>query len=189
MGSNVSSRRAQRSDIRSRDSPSAQNQPSVNKDSKNDDKRTKTSERKAHQAKKSPSISVEGENLQPSDHSDVPADQKGFFYIERTPDGKKNKAGPFNLDEMKQFLQEEKLDDFTMVWHKSFGNVWKHLADIPSLKQQQLDEVLPHVLSLDLPPENYDEALLIASRDGDIETLTHLVRLCKEKVTVRFDLV
>jgi hypothetical protein len=208
MGSAVSSRRTQRSDGASRnsDTPSAQKKTSGNNDSKKDDKRTHVPEQKAQQEANvpeqkaqeeanvpeqkaqqevnSPGIDVERESSKPLDQSNVPADQKGYFYVERTPDGKKKKAGPFKLDEMKQFFQDEKLDDFTMVWHKSFGTAWKHLADIPALKQQQLDEVSPDHSTPDSLLENHDEALLIASRDGDLEAITHLVRRYKEKVQV-----
>jgi hypothetical protein len=209
MGSSVSLGRSKKKDGsrgNSNTTTTAQNQIGGNKDPKIDENRANVPGQTQEQDTKSQAIRVYGESLKQSDQSDAPSDQKGYFYVTRTSDGKKNKAGPFKLNEMKQFLVDKMLDDSTLVWHKSFGTVWKPLADIPSLNQQQFEvaqplkqqeqedaqpskqqqsgdaQHVPHEISPEILLDSH-EALLIASRDGDVDTIKHLIRLYQEQVS------
>jgi hypothetical protein len=100
---------------------------------------------------------------------------KGYFYVEKTPNGKR-KAGPFTLNEMRALSADGSLDSFTLVWHKSFGSTWKHATDIQALRKTA------EAKNDDLGETTNHEELIIAARDGNKEDLARLIDDYRSKV-------
>ena len=109
------------------------------------------------------------------------ASAKEYYYVEKTPSGKR-KAGPYTLNEMKDFLKDGTIDNFSLIWHKSFGSKWKHADDIPLLKQVLNDAVQQAPDASESPKNDFNETLLIASRDGDVTCLAAMIEQYKSQV-------
>jgi hypothetical protein len=100
---------------------------------------------------------------------------KGYFYVEKTPNGKR-KAGPFTLNEMRALSADGSLDSSTLVWHKTFGSTWKQATDIQALQKTA------EAKNDDLGETTNHEELIIAARDGNKEDLARLIDNYRSKV-------